>query len=125
MFQRRVFMRLRSRLGEPRHLVQVVAGPRQAGKTTLARQVMAALAIPSHYASADEPTLRDRRWIEDQWEQGRSLARERGSAGQALLVFDEIQKVRGWAEVVRALWDEDTEAGLFLKVLLQYLQQFF
>jgi hypothetical protein len=40
--------------------IQVLAGPRQVGKTTLVRQVLAATVLPSHYASADDPTLRDR-----------------------------------------------------------------
>ena len=33
--------------------IQVLAGPRQVGKTTLVRQVLAATELPSHYASAD------------------------------------------------------------------------
>jgi GTPase SAR1 family protein len=33
---------LMRRLGEPRRFLQVLAGPRQVGKTTLVRQVMAA-----------------------------------------------------------------------------------
>ena len=50
---------LAARLAEPRRFIQVVAGPRQVGKTTLVRQVLAAAALPSRSASADEPTLRD------------------------------------------------------------------
>ena len=53
------------RLGEPRRFLQVVAGPRQVGKTTLVRQALAALAgdrqgraIAQHSASADNPGLR-------------------------------------------------------------------
>jgi uncharacterized protein len=47
---------LLKRLKEKRRFVQVVAGPRQVGKTTVVRQVMEASKIPAHYASADEPT---------------------------------------------------------------------
>ena len=47
------------RLHEPRRFLQVVAGARQVGKTTLAIQAAARSGLPTHYASADEPTLRD------------------------------------------------------------------
>src|SRR5512137_1770011 len=91
------------RLGEQRRFLQVLAGPRQTGKTTLARQVMEEMKCPTHYASADEPTLRDRTWLEQQWDAARLKARE-GKAG-ALLVLDEIQKVPGWPDLVKLLWD--------------------
>ncbi|OIP33209.1 MAG: AAA family ATPase [Deltaproteobacteria bacterium CG2_30_66_27] len=114
MFNRPVFQTLRSRVKEPRRFLQVLAGPRQVGKTTLVRQAMGAARIPSHYATADEPTLRDRAWIEQQWDLGRLKAKN----GEALLVLDEIQKVPGWSTVVKRLWDEDTERGVSLKCVL-------
>src|SRR2546428_13728525 len=92
------------RLSEPRRFLQVLAGPRQVGKTTLARQVMDQIDLPSHYASADEPALKGRAWLAQQWEIGRLKARD----GKALLVLDEIQKVHGWSESGKQLWDTDT-----------------
>jgi hypothetical protein len=68
----------------------------------------------SHYASADEPTLQDRAWIEQQWDLGRLEAKD----GEALLILDEVQKVTGWSEVVKRLWDEDTAKGVSLKCVL-------
>ena len=59
-FRRAFGVTLAARLKEPRRFVQVVAGPRQVGKTTLVRQVLEELALPSRFVSADEPTLRDR-----------------------------------------------------------------
>lgn len=73
--------------------------------------------MPSHYASADEPTLEDRSWIEAQWELGRIRARDAGR-GAALLVLDEVQKVTGWSDTVKRLWDEDTASRSRLKVML-------
>src|SRR2546426_2530453 len=96
--------------------MQVLAGPRQVGKTTLARQVIDAIELPSHFASADDPTLRNRAWLEAQWEAGRIRATE-ASRG-ALLVVDEIQKVIGWSETVKRLWDEDSAGRRRLRVLL-------
>jgi predicted AAA+ superfamily ATPase len=85
--------------------VQVLAGPRQVGKTTLARQVMEGLKCPAHYVSADEPTLRDRTWIEQQWDLARLKAR--ADRAGALLVLDEVQKVPGWSAIAKLLWDTD------------------
>ncbi len=105
---------LLARLREPRRFIQVLAGPRQVGKTTLARQAMAALGQAAHYASADEPTLRDRTWLVQQWEAARLLARE--APGGGLLVLDEVQKIGSWSETVKALWDQDTASGRDLRV---------
>ena len=118
MYRRPMYHTLLSRLQERRRFVQVLAGPRQAGKTTVARQVLDAIKLPSHYASADEPTLQSRAWIEQQWEVGRLLTPEAKGTGGALLVLDEIQKVPGWSEAVKRLWDADTAKRVPLKVVL-------
>lgn len=103
-----------ARSREPRGKLQVLAGPRQVGKTTVARQVIEALDHPSHFASADDPAGQDRVWLRQQWEIGRLAARE----SDALLVLDEVQKVEGWAGVVKSLWDEDSATGIGLRVFL-------
>jgi predicted AAA+ superfamily ATPase len=107
---------LKERLEEPRRFIQVVTGPRQVGKTTMVRQVLDGWSRSSHYASADEPALKDRVWLEAQWEIARLLAREAGRAGAAL-VLDEVQKIPAWSETVKRLWDADTAARLPLKVI--------
>ncbi len=106
--------KLAARLNEPRRFIQVIAGPRQVGKTTLVRQILASLDIAYRYASADEPTLRGRPWLEEQWEMARLLVEHE----EAILVLDEIQKISGWSETVKRLWDEDTAVGRPLKVVL-------
>lgn len=103
------------RVREPRRFIQVLAGPRQVGKTTVVRQVLAEAGLPSHNATADDPLGRDAFWIEAQWEIGRELA---GNRRGALLVLDEVQKVPGWSEVVKRLWDEDAAADTRLKVIV-------
>lgn len=114
-FQRPQAATLATRLTEPRRFIQVVAGPRQVGKSTLVQQVVDGLDVPVRQASADEPTLRGAEWIAQQWE-GARLAID-GAAG-AVLVLDEIQKIPGWSESVKRLWDEDTRARRPLKVVL-------
>lgn len=116
-YRRPVYADVLARAHEPRQFVQVLAGPRQVGKTTLARQVMDAIGIPGHFASADAPDPEDAGWIYTQWAIGRQQARMGGRAG-GLLVLDEVQKVRGWSDVVKQLWDEDTAAGMPLRVML-------
>lgn len=113
-YQRPQFAILSSRLDEPRRFIQVVAGPRQVGKTTLVQQVCEASGLPVQFASADEPTLRGAEWIAQQWEIARLMQNERG----AVLVLDEVQKVTGWSETVKRLWDEDTRKKRPLKVIL-------
>lgn len=108
---------LARRLAEPRRFIQVVAGPRQVGKTTLVLQVVQASKLTAQIASADEPTLRGHEWIEQQWEAARLKTRGDVAAG-AVLVLDEVQKIPDWSEVVKRLWDADSRAGLPLKVVL-------
>ena len=116
-FQRPQATFLAKRLAEPRRFVQVVAGPRQVGKSTLVQQVTAGLGVPVRYTSADEPTLRGAGWIGQQWEAARLEAAGAGKGG-AVLVLDEIQKIPAWSEAVKRLWDEDTRARRPLKVVL-------
>ena len=99
MFKRTVFNDILKRLTEPRKFIQVLAGPRQVGKTTLSRQLMEAAGIPAHYASADEPALKSGSWLEQQWETARFKTRKdsAGNTEEALLVLDEIQKIPGWS----------------------------
>ena len=108
---------LLDRLREPRRFLQIVAGARQVGKTTLITQVARQCGLPHRFASADEPTLRGPEWIAQQWDSARLMAADAGPEG-ALLVLDEVQKAPNWAEAVKRLWDEDTRSGRPLKVIL-------
>ncbi|MFC1535638.1 ATP-binding protein [Candidatus Neomarinimicrobiota bacterium] len=119
MYQRPMLQVLRNRLAEPRRFIQVLSGPRQAGKTTIARQLMEALDIPHQYGSADAPTLQDAVWIGEQWEAARLLASASGDgSGKAVLILDEIQKVPGWPDAVKLYWDEDTAADRQVYVII-------
>ncbi len=116
-FERPQAATLRARLDEPRRFLQVVAGPRQVGKTTLVEQVLGQLPMPSLLVSADEPTLGDPAWLAAQWERARLAAADAGGTG-AVLALDEVQKIPGWSETVKRLWDEDTRARRPLQVVL-------
>lgn len=114
-YQRPQGAALARRLAESRRFIQVVAGPRQVGKSTLVQQVTDELAMPVRYASADEPTLRGTDWIRQQWDAARQ---ETGGADGSVLVLDEIQKIPVWPETVKRLWDEDTRKKRPLKVVI-------
>jgi uncharacterized protein len=108
-YERAQLTTLLTRLAEPRRFIQVLAGPRQVGKTTLVEQAMGQLGRPHHYASADGPAPGDAIWIEQQWDIAR--VRARGEHSAAVLVLDEVQKISGWSEVVKEQWDRDTRGG--------------
>jgi predicted AAA+ superfamily ATPase len=118
VYQRKHVRILATRLQEPRRFIQVLMGPRQTGKTMIARQVREALPGETHYASADLPTLQARSWIEQQWEAARAIARPSRNPAGAVLMLDEVHKITGWAQNVKALWDQDTDTGLSLRVVL-------
>lgn len=86
-------------------LLQILIGPRQVGKTTVATQLAEKLHWPYVIASADETFPPSSDWIEMQWKLAK--AKESETRGRILLVLDEIQKVHGWSEVVKHLWDRE------------------
>ena len=97
--------------------MQVVAGPRQVGKSTLVAQVLQDMTIPHSIEVADAVDPNDSDWIHRVWEAARTTMRLRGEK-QHLLVIDEIQKIDNWSEMVKREWDEDTRKQVNLKVVL-------
>jgi predicted AAA+ superfamily ATPase len=87
-------------------LIQIVIGPRQVGKTTAAFPLEKRLGWPSVVASGDAFPPVGAEWIETRWAWARAKEGER-----VLLVLDEVQKVRGWSQTVKRLWDEEVRIG--------------
>lgn len=116
IIQREQLGRLVQRLREPRRFLQVLSGPRQVGKTTLARQAMAAIDQPSIYVSADGPVPPDARWIERQWDA--AMLHGRAHPDGSVLILDEVQKIPRWSEAIKARWDDDTFHGRPMHVVL-------
>jgi predicted AAA+ superfamily ATPase len=73
-------------------LIQVLVGPRQVGKTSGMRQLLARYPHDNHYANADDLLVTDRTWLLEQWQKARIMG------DGALLVIHEIQKVPNWSE---------------------------
>lgn len=140
IFERSQALTLRQRLDEPPTFIIVVAGPRQVGKSTMVRQVLAErLAL---FVAADQPLLEaidpfasrlasspitsislpgaqaTAEWLTLQWTQARTKAKALPEGQRFVLAIDEIQKVPRWSEVVKGLWDADRAAGIDMHVVL-------
>lgn len=74
------------------------------------------LSVSGSVAVPFPPVARDSRWLVDIWEKSRQQA-WRSEHGFAL-VLDEIQKVKGWSEVVKGLWDADRRRGCPMRVVI-------
>lgn len=127
------------RLAEPPQRLVAVFGPRQTGKTTAVRQALASSGLPYRLEAVDMPgegglglapgslaedgglamlpaAVRDRQWLVATWEASERLAW--GSERGFVLVLDEIQKIRGWSEAVKGLWDADPDRDCPLHVVI-------
>lgn len=98
-YERAFVAQLEKRLCGEAPLMQVLVGPRQVGKTTGMRQLLARLPGSSHYANADDLLVADRTWLLEQWQ--KALLMGDGT----LLVIDEVQKIPNWSEAIKALWE--------------------
>jgi len=117
-FKRSTFYTLKKRIEkEPRRFIQVIYGPRQVGKTTVARQYLSQAEMPHHYSSADAFTASGPAWISQQWEVARVKSSQNNSTS-VILVFDEIQKVENWSEQVKKEWDKDSASNQQIYVIL-------
>ena len=117
-YKRPVFKTILKRILEKRRFIQVLAGPRQVGKTMLATQAIEKCGLPSLYVSADEPTLQDRTWLNQQWDIARTKTISKKGNRPALLIIDEVQKITGWSDTVKKLWDEDTANRTPLRIMI-------
>lgn len=100
-------------LGAGKKLIQIITGPRQVGKSTAAEMVGESWRGRVIYASADSPLPPGPEWLRHHWDTARRLKSE-----GPLLIIDEVQKIRGWSEEVKQLWDEDVRKKEPLDVLL-------
>ena len=115
MYKLKVVDVIFQRLLEPRKRIQVIAGPRQVGKTTSIEQAVANYSGGYTYKLAEGLGLAPLDWLVSEWNAARARAKAEGSH---LLIIDEIQKIKGWSDVVKRLWDEDSFQHVELKVCI-------
>ena len=114
---RKQYNTLRERILEPRRFMQILAGPRQVGKSTLVGQVLENISIPYSFVVADAVDPKDSDWIHRVWESARATMQIRKEQ-ERLLVIDEVQKIDNWSEMVKREWDEDCRRHVNWKVVL-------
>ncbi len=134
-FQRTQVSTLVRRLGEEPRQIIALFGPRQVGKTTIVQQALGQVPCEYLYCAVDEPysstprppfdatettspmptAQKDKTWLVRSWEYAR---REAGRSGKFVLALDEIQKIKGWSETVKGLWDADRASGCPLHVVI-------
>ncbi len=141
-YQRPATRILKARLQEKPARMQILAGPRQVGKTTLVRQVLDERPTGSyHMAAADDPTSMQRvatsamahgpetaatsDWIVHHWllAEQRQLKWMESGLPQAqdlpfTLVLDEVQLIEQWSTTVKGLWDASVAKGIPMHVVL-------
>lgn len=94
--------RLTGRLAEPApSRVQLLAGPRQVGKTTLLLE-LAASDRDAIYAAADGPESELPGFWERLWRRAEEAAAGRG---RSVVLLDEIHRVEDWAARLKGQWD--------------------
>ena len=135
-FRRSQVGALIDRLSEPPERLIAIFGPRQTGKTVAARQALSSVEHASLYVAVDEPERqeapwplvsetgavaaysgpRDVRWLARLWEDSRRRAWRSGRG--FVLVLDEVQKIDGWSDAVKGLWDADRAEDCPLHVVV-------
>ena len=117
MIVREQLKTLQERMTEPRKTIQVLAGARQVGKTTLIQQFVAQCTVPVTSVTADAVNENNAEWIAKQWEDVRQQVRVLRQT-EHILIIDEVQKLNNWSEVVKREWDADTWNDVNIKVIL-------
>lgn len=116
-YRRSQYKEVMERMNEPRRFIQVLAGPRQVGKSTLIGQVLNDCTLPHYSYNADGVDENDSDWIRRIWESTR-VQMDSKQQTEVVLVIDEIQKIRQWSEIVKREWDADTRDKRQLKLFL-------
>ena len=140
-FQRPVGRLVAERLAEAPERIQILAGPRQVGKTTLVDQILnrsdrpigsrtLLAAEPSPIEVGDalgwtRPVHIDADWLVAQWARAEASAKAWDDSDHPnakttpfVLAIDEIQRLPQWSGVVKGLWDRTLALGVRMHVLL-------
>lgn len=117
MYERKQLKVVEKRLTEKQNLIQVITGPRQVGKTTLANQLTSKLNVPFHFVSTDTIPSSNSIWIKQQWDVARFKLKESG-AKMLVLIIDEVQKISNWSAYIKKEWDFDRRHNINIKVII-------
>lgn len=94
---------LKKRLGEqPPGRIQLLAGPRQVGKTTLLLELSEEFGARAVYAAADAPEAALPGFWDRLWSRAEAAARDQG---RAFVLLDEVHMLADWAARLKSEWD--------------------
>lgn len=97
---------LRRRLAEPPPgRIQLIAGPRQVGKTTVLLQLAAELGDRASYAAADGPEASLPGYWERFWARVEDGARAGAVPPGVVALVDEVHLIPNWAAALKGYWD--------------------
>jgi predicted AAA+ superfamily ATPase len=117
MIERSELQLIVGRMNEPKKFIQVLAGPRQVGKTTLILQALDKITTPNKYESADTVSTNNAIWISQIWESLR-MQMKINNLSEYILIIDEEQKIENWSETVKKEWDYDNRMHIDIKLVL-------
>ena len=140
-FHRPVGRLIAARLAEAPERIQILAGPRQVGKTTLVDQILnrAGRPVASRTLLAAEPSPVavdaalgwtrpfhiDADWLVAQWARAEASAKAWDQSDHPgarttpfVLAIDEVQRLPQWSSLVKGLWDRTLALGVRMHVLL-------
>ena len=140
-FQRQIGRQLADRLAEAPERIQILAGPRQVGKTTLVDQILnrsdrpvgsrTLLAAEPSPIEVDavlgwtRPAHLDADWLVAQWARAEAFSKvwddsdnPEAKTTPFVLAIDEIQRLPQWSSIVKGLWDRTLALGVRMHVLL-------
>jgi hypothetical protein len=107
---------LTRRLAEPPPTrLQILAGPRQVGKTTLLLDLARTWESAAIYAAADGPEAALPGFWDRVWDRAEAVARQ---AGRAVVLIDEIHAIERWAARLKGEWDRIRRRRLPIHVLV-------
>ena len=116
-YQRPMLDSLIARIKEPRRFIQVLAGPRQVGKTTMALALTDEMSGIAEYHTADDAVPAAVAWIDGIWESLRIRMNLEGKSS-AVLILDELQKIPDWSAAIKRHWDRDTREMRDIRLII-------
>src|SRR5262245_47371982 len=94
--------------------IQLLAGPRQVGKTTLLLELAEQYGKAAIYAAADGPEAVLPGFWERLWSRAEQIASDEG---RAIVLLDEAHLLRDWASYLKGEWDRLRRRNLPIHVV--------
>lgn len=115
-YSRPVLSDIQNRISQTNGLIQVITGPRQVGKTTLVQQLFRSKKWTGIYHVVDGSSAYDATWLESVY--NGAVLKQREIQRPIILAIDEVQKIAGWSETIKRLYDQHKFEGTSVQLIL-------